>query len=63
MFVLPPAAMSLVFTAGPTSLIGTLTLSSCATLLSNAVGADRQGRVMGNNQASQVGAEAAGGPH
>lgn len=58
--VLPPAAISLLFTAGPTSLIGTLTLSSCATLLSNAVSAERQGRVMGNNQALQVGAEAAG---
>jgi DHA1 family tetracycline resistance protein-like MFS transporter len=58
--VLPPDAVSLVFTAGPTSLIGTLTLASCATLLSSAVSGDRQGRVMGNNQALQVGAEAAG---
>jgi DHA1 family tetracycline resistance protein-like MFS transporter len=58
--VLPTNAMSLVFTAGPTSLIGTLTLASCATLLSSAVSGDRQGRVMGNNQALQVGAEAAG---
>jgi DHA1 family tetracycline resistance protein-like MFS transporter len=58
--VLPPDAISLVFTAGPTSLIGTLTLASCATLLSSAVSGDRQGRVMGNNQALQVGAEAAG---
>jgi DHA1 family tetracycline resistance protein-like MFS transporter len=36
-------------------------LPSCATLLSKAVGEADQGRVMGNNQALQVGAEALSG--
>jgi predicted MFS family arabinose efflux permease len=35
-----------------------LSLPSCATLLSTAANQDQQGRVMGNNQALQVGAEA-----
>jgi predicted MFS family arabinose efflux permease len=36
-------------------------LPCCATLLSNSAGGDDQGRVMGNNQALQVGAEALSG--
>jgi MFS family permease len=36
-------------------------LPSCATLLSNAANPEEQGRVMGNNQAIQVGAEALSG--
>jgi uncharacterized membrane protein YfcA len=40
-----------------TTLIGTLAVAACPTVLSNAVSAERQGRVMGNNQALQVGAE------
>jgi DHA1 family tetracycline resistance protein-like MFS transporter len=56
--VVPSSQVSLWFTAGPVCLIGTVTLSACAALLANAVSADRQGRVMGNNQALQVGAEA-----
>ena len=36
-------------------------LPSCATLLSNATGHERQGQVLGNNQALQVGAEALSG--
>jgi hypothetical protein len=42
---------------GLTSLIGTLALAASPTVLSNAVSAERQGRVRGNNQALQVGAE------
>jgi len=38
-----------------------LCLPSCATLLSNAATNEEQGRVMGNNQAMQVGAEALSG--
>src|SRR5436190_13487345 len=56
--VVPASQIWLWFTAGPVCLIGTLTLSACAAILANAVTADRQGRVMGNNQALQVGAEA-----
>jgi DHA1 family tetracycline resistance protein-like MFS transporter len=50
----------MVLTAGPCSLIGTLTLAACGTILANAVTTDREGRVMGNNQALQVGGEALG---
>ncbi|MEF0942272.1 hypothetical protein, partial [Rhizobium sp. BR 362] len=32
-------------------------LAACPTLLANTVSGERQGRVMGNNQALQVGAE------
>jgi DHA1 family tetracycline resistance protein-like MFS transporter len=38
-----------------------LALPSCASLLSNAAGGEEQGRVMGNNQALQVAAEALSG--
>jgi DHA1 family tetracycline resistance protein-like MFS transporter len=38
-----------------------ITLPSCATLLSVSANSDEQGRVMGNNQALQVGAEAISG--
>lgn len=58
--VLPYSAGWLWFTAGPCALIGTLTLTSCATILANSVPGDREGRVMGNNQALQVGAEGLG---
>jgi predicted MFS family arabinose efflux permease len=58
--VIPQNKYFLWITAGPCCLIATLTLASCATLLSNAVAPERQGSVMGNNQAMQVGAEAAG---
>ncbi len=57
---LPSAEGTLWFTIGPVALVGTLVLTSCATLLSGMVGAERQGRVMGNNQALQVGGEAIG---
>ncbi len=58
--VLPQSRYFLWVTAGPCCLIATLTLASCAALLSNSVAPERQGSVMGNNQALQVGAEAAG---
>gem|GEM_PF-591321 len=58
--VLPQSAIWLWFTAPPCSLIGTLTLASCAAILANSVEGDREGRVMGNNQALQVGAEGIG---
>ena len=44
-----------------TSLAVGLCLPSCATLLSVSVDEDDQGRVMGNNQALQVGAESLSG--
>ncbi len=53
----PPQLGSIWVTAGLTTLIGTLVLAACPTILSNRVSPERQGRVMGNNQALQVGAE------
>ena len=53
----PAQLDSIWITGGLTTLIGTLALAACPTVLSNAVSAERQGRVMGNNQALQVGAE------
>jgi predicted MFS family arabinose efflux permease len=53
----PSQLGSIWITGGLTTLIGTLALAACPTVLSNAVSAERQGRVMGNNQALQVGAE------
>jgi len=58
--VLPQSPYFLLVTAGPCCFISTFTLASCATLLSNSVEPKRQGSVMGNNQALQVGAEAVG---
>ena len=54
---LPIELGSIWLTGGLTTLLGTLALSACPTILANAVSAERQGRVMGNNQALQVGAE------
>jgi predicted MFS family arabinose efflux permease len=53
----PSQLGSIWITGGLTTLIGTLALAACPTVLSNAVSTERQGRVMGNNQALQVGAE------
>lgn len=53
----PPQLGSIWLTAGLTTLTGTLVLAACPTILSNQVSPERQGRVMGNNQALQVGAE------
>ncbi len=58
--VVPGQEYSLLFTAGPASFLMALTLSGCAALLSGAVSPERQGSVMGNNQALQVGAESIG---
>jgi MFS family permease len=58
--VIPSSEMSLLFTAGPTSLVLTLTISACAASLSGSVSEARQGSVMGNNAALQVGAESLG---
>ena len=58
--VIPSSEMSLLFTAGPTSLALTLTISACAALVSGSVSEARQGSVMGNNAALQVGAESLG---
>jgi MFS family permease len=52
-----PGLNSIWITAGATTLAGTLALAACPTILSNAVSMERQGRVLGNNQALQVGAE------
>jgi predicted MFS family arabinose efflux permease len=61
MVVLPPQKNALWITLFLTSAALALSLPSCATLLSTAAGQDDQGRVMGNNQALQVGAEALSG--
>jgi len=45
------------FTAGPASLILAMTVAGCAAYLSTLVGPERQGRVLGNNLALQVGGE------
>jgi MFS family permease len=45
---------------GPSSCLLSLCLSACAALLSNSVGPDEQGRVMGNAQALEDAGEAAG---
>ncbi|MER9963287.1 hypothetical protein NKJ72_20420 [Mesorhizobium sp. M0045] len=52
---LPTELSSIWITGGLATFMGTLALASCPTLLANAVSAERQGRVMGNNQALQVG--------
>jgi predicted MFS family arabinose efflux permease len=61
MVVLPPQKNALWITLFLTSAALALSLPSCATLLSTAASQDDQGRVMGNNQALQVGAEALSG--
>jgi DHA1 family tetracycline resistance protein-like MFS transporter len=55
--VIPNAEVSYWFTAGPASFIGVLAIAACGTYLSTLVSAERQGRVLGNNLALQVGAE------
>ena len=61
MVVLPRQLNALWVTLFLTSAALALSLPSCATLLSTAADHDDQGRVMGNNQALQVGAEALSG--
>jgi predicted MFS family arabinose efflux permease len=59
--VVPRPANAMWITLFLTSASLALVLPSCATLLSDPAGQDDQGRVMGNNQALQVGAEALSG--
>jgi MFS family permease len=56
--VIPASESSIWLTSGLTSFAVVLTLSACSGYLSTRVDADRQGSVMGNNQALQVGGEA-----
>lgn len=56
--VIPPELPTIWATAGVATFAGTLTLASAPALLANATEPDLQGRVLGNNQAIQVGSEA-----
>jgi len=58
LIVVPPVIGALWVTLFLTALPIALCLPACAAMLSTAVGDDRQGSVMGNNQSLQVGAEA-----
>jgi MFS family permease len=55
--VVPSSEVSYWFTAGPASLVLAMTVAGCGAYLSTLVGSERQGRVLGNNLAIQVGAE------
>jgi DHA1 family tetracycline resistance protein-like MFS transporter len=55
--VVPKSEVSYWFTAGPASMILAMTVAGCGAYLSTLVSAERQGRVLGNNLAIQVGAE------
>jgi MFS family permease len=55
--VIPKSELSYWFTAGPASFVSVLAIAACGTYLSTLVGPERQGRVLGNNLALQVGAE------
>jgi DHA1 family tetracycline resistance protein-like MFS transporter len=59
--VLPNSQTSLWFTLGSTALALAVCLPSCAAMLSLAADDSVQGRVMGNNQSMQVGAESLSG--
>ncbi len=59
--VIPSGQSALWVTLFLTSLALAICLPSCATMLSTSVGEADQGRVMGNNQALQVGAESLSG--
>jgi MFS family permease len=59
--VLPSSQTSLWFTLGSTALALAVCLPSCAAMLSLAADENVQGRVMGNNQSLQVGAESISG--
>jgi MFS family permease len=59
--VLPASQTSLWFTLGSTALALAVCLPSCAAMLSLAADDSVQGRVMGNNQSLQVGAESVSG--
>lgn len=55
--VVPKSEQSYWFTAGPASMILVMAVAGCGAYLSTLVSAERQGRVLGNNLAIQVGAE------
>ncbi len=55
--VVPKSEMSYWFTAGPATVFLVMTMAACSAYLSGLVGGERQGRVLGNNLAIQVGAE------
>ena len=57
----PPQLGALWVTLFLTALSLAICLPACATMISVSVGAEEQGRVMGNNQSLQVGAEALSG--
>jgi predicted MFS family arabinose efflux permease len=59
--VLPTAVEGMWFTLGPTALALAICLPACAAMISLASRAREQGRVLGNNQSLQVGAEALSG--
>jgi hypothetical protein len=59
--ILPGSATWLWLTLGVTAFFVAICLPSCASLLSASAADEQQGQVMGNNQALQVGAEAASG--
>ena len=55
--VIPKSQVFYWFTAGPATIFLVMTMSACSALLSGLVRGERQGRVLGNNLAIQVGAE------
>jgi len=58
--VIPKSEYSIWFTSIPAFFILMWGISACGTYLSNLVSPERQGRVLGNNLALQVGAESIG---
>ncbi len=55
--VIPKSEISYWFTAGPAAFITVMAVAGCGAYLSTLVSSARQGRVLGNNLALQVGAE------
>ena len=55
--VIPKSEISYWFTAGPAAFITVMAVAGCGAYLSTLVRPERQGRVLGNNLALQVGAE------
>jgi DHA1 family tetracycline resistance protein-like MFS transporter len=55
--VVPESETSYWFTAGPATVFLVMTMAACSAYLSGLVSGERQGRVLGNNLAIQVGAE------
>lgn len=55
--VVPRSEVSYWFTAGPATIFLVMTMAACGAYISGLVSGERQGRVLGNNLALQVGAE------